>query len=291
MPITTYTGTTEAAEVVLVENVDAYLFGYHYPAPSGVAIVATKPGKGTVPVRFPRLGAIAVPAGTLAETVDAVDVNVDLSENTITPARVAFTMPISDDLVMNQIGNGIPVVVLNDAIRAVYSRIHSDLLAASASSTSATGALADVFTLERYRSAKAAWRATEVQDDGAGVAMMLHGDTFQALEESAASSGSPFALRPQDSPLFAHTHGYQGTIGGFELFSSSQVAADSTGHSNWITPIGDMSGLGMVMSVLPKIVTHRGNDGERRATTYAHITTYFGVGIVNQTRFLEVLAD
>lgn len=288
--LSTYVGTTEATHIVSVEEIDAFLAGYNHPPPIGPTVAGTRQGKGTVPHRFPRLGAISVPAGTLAETVDAVDVNVSTAEDSLTPARVAFAVPISDRLVMNQVGSNVPGEVLAEAINATWQRIDSDTLAGSTGATQSTGAITDVFTLDHLRAVKAAWRAYSVMPGPFGTALVVHGDALSALEASARSSGSPWALSPSDNPTFGLVHGYQGRLGEFELFSSNQVADESTGHSNFVTPIGILGGLGLVMSKAPSITLWRGNDGLRRGVTYAHVEVYFAAGITNNTRFMEALS-
>jgi hypothetical protein len=289
MPLATFTGVTEAAHYVRQEQISPFLAGYNYPPPVLVAIAAMKQGKGTVPLRFPRLGAISVPSGTLAETVDAVDVNVSTAENSLTPARVAFAMPISDYLDMNQEGVAIPEAVMIDIIRACWGRIDLDTGLGVQSSTVTYGAATDPFTLSHLRGLKAAWRALNVMDSELGVALAVHGDGLSALEESAETAGSPWALK--ETPEFQLVHGYQGKLRNVELFSDNQIAAESTGHSNIMTPLGDGAGIGIAMTKEPTITLHRGNDGLRRAVVYAHVEMYFGTGIVNQTRMIEAFSD
>lgn len=290
MPLATYVGTTEATEVVRQEEIDAFLAGANYPPPTAVAIAASKPGRGNTPIRFPRMNQLSVPAGTLAETVDAVDVNVDTTENSITPARVAFAVPISRDLLMAQDADHFPSAVLEACIEAMWSRINADLNGASVSATNSISDISTPFTLAVLRATRVAWRALNVKA-GAGLALLLSDDALGQLEESAETAGSPWALKPGDVPEFQNVHGFQGKFGTFMLFSDTEAADDSTGRSNWVTPIGDQSGIGVVMSESPQIVLWQGNDGLRRDVIYAHCRMRFGTGIVNQTRFLEVLSS
>jgi hypothetical protein len=290
MPLATYVGTTEATEVVRQEEIDAFLAGANYPPPTAVAIAAAKQGRGNTPMRFPRMNQLSVPAGTLAETVDAVDVNVDTTENSITPARVAFAVPISRDLLMAQDADHFPSAVLEACIEAMWSRINSDLNGGSVSATNSISDISTPFTLAVLRATRIAWRALNVKAVS-GLALLLSDDALGQLEESAETAGSPWALKPTDVPEFQNVHGFQGKFGTFMLFSDTEAADDSTGRSNWVTPIGDQSGIGVVMSESPQIVLWQGNDGLRRDVIYAHCRMRFGVGIVNQTRFLEVLSS
>lgn len=291
MPLATYVGTTEATEVVSQEEIDAFLAGANYPPPTAVTIAATKQGRGNVPMRFPRMNQLSVPAGTLAETVDAIDVNVDTTENSIVPARVAFAVPISRDLLMAQEGEHFPSAILDACTEAMWSRINSDLNGASTSATNSISDISTPFDLAALRAARVAWRALQVRPGAGGIALVLSDDALAQLETSVETAGSPWALKPSDSPAFENVHGFQGMFGTFLLFSDAQAADDSTGRSNWMTSVGDMSGIGVVMSESPQIVLWQGNDGLRRDVIYAHCRMRFGTGIVNQTRFLEILSS
>lgn len=287
MPITTYVGTSELTEIVRAENIEPFLEGFNFPPPISVGLASYVPGKGNVPHRFPRLAQLAIPSGTLAETVDAVDVNVESSEVSITPARVACAVPISEDLLMGQDFEAMPGAVLAEIYKACWFRVNADLCAAVAAGTTSTvGAVTDIFTLDHLRTAKAAARALNLTDT---LALVVHTDGLGALEESAETAGSPFAMSAASE--FTLFPGYQGKLRGLELFWDSQVTAESTGHDNYISPIGANSGLGVVMSTEPKITMHEGNDGLRRAVVFAHVKMRYGVGVRNVTRVLEVLSD
>jgi len=287
MPLATFLGTSDAQHIVRAEQIEAFLDGFNYPPPVSVGLCSTIAGKGNVPHRFPRLGQLSVPAGTLAETVDATDVTVTTAEATITPARVGFAVPISEDLLMGQDFEAMPVAVLEAIVQACFFRINADLCAAVAAGTTNTiGAVTDIFTLDHLRTAKASARALNLPDQ---LALVVHSDGLGALEESAETAGSPFAMPAATE--FSMFPGYQGRLRGLELFWDTQVTAESSGHDNYIAPIGQGSGLGVVMSTAPKITMHEGNDGLRRAVTYAHVKMRYGVGVRNVTRVLEVLSD
>lgn len=287
MPLATFLGTSDAQHIVRSEQIEAFLDGFNYPPPVSVGLCSTIVGKGNVPHRFPRLGQLSVPAGTLAETVDATDVSVTTAEATITPARVGFAVPISEDLLMGQDFEAMPVAVLEAIVQACFFRMNADLCAAVAAGTTNTvGALTDIFTLDHLRTAKAAARALNLPDQ---LALVVHSDGLGALEESAETAGSPFAISAATE--FSMFPGYQGRLRGLELFWDTQVTLESSGHDNYIAPIGQSSGLGVVMTTAPKITMHEGNDGLRRAVMFAHVKMRYGVGVRNVTRVLEVLSD
>src|SRR6187551_30684 len=96
--LTTYTGLADMAEVIPTELLGQFIAAYAYEPRVADSIAWVRPGKGNIPVRYPRWSAAAtVPSGTVAETVDSADVEVDLTESSITPGMVRFRMPISDE--------------------------------------------------------------------------------------------------------------------------------------------------------------------------------------------------
>jgi hypothetical protein len=290
MPLTTYVGLSEFTEVVPTELIPGVIAGYAYTPTVVDAIADIKAGRGNVPVRFPRFNALSVPSGTVAETVDHTDVNVDLAESSITPAMVRFRVPISDEVAAAALA-GIPLGVLKSAIDAMNVRRDSDGLAASTAASEQTGAVGTAMTLEAFHSARAAYRALYVEQFGGRHAFVMAPTAITSLEASIRNQSGPWAMQ-RDSALAASIGSqYQGSMNGLEIFHSGNVAAESTGWSNFITPMGSgLSGLGQVVNEMPNVKVERGNEGELRATTFYHFRMWYGSGITNPTRFLEVLS-
>lgn len=291
MPLSTYVGTSEFTEVIQTELIPQTIAAYEYEPTVALTIAWAKPGKGNVPNRFPRINALSVPAGTVAETVDHTDVNVDLAESSVTPGMVRFRIPISDEAsVMAE--SGIPTDVLRSALDAMLVRLDTDLLAASTSATLSTGAITNAFTLDQFHSARQYYRAQRIEQFGGRHAMVLHYDAMDALEDSIRNSSSPWVIKSGDGRLAEGLGSqYQGNMNGLEIFCSGNVAAETTGNSNFITPMGaGLSGLGVVMNEMPSIKLERGNEGELRASSFYHCRMWYGTGIVNPRRFVEVLS-
>jgi|SRR5688572_10510667 len=291
MPLATYVGTSEFTEVIKTELIPATIAKFEYTPTVALAVAWSSPGKGNIAVRFPRMNELSVPAGTVAETVDHTDVSVDITESSVTPGMVRFRVAISDEAAV-MAEAGIPTDVLRDGLRAMLGRLDSDLSAASTSATLTTGAVGSAFTLEQFHSARQYYRAQDIEQFGGRHALVLHNDATDALENSIRNSSSPWALKRDDARLVEGLGaGYQGSLNGIDIFCSSNVADESTGHSNYMTPMGaGLSGLGVIMNEMPHVKMERGNEGELRASSFYHFRMWYGTGIVNPRRFVEVLS-
>lgn len=291
MPLTTYVGTSEFTEVIKTELIPQTIDAFEYDPTVALTVAASQPGKGNIAVRFPRLNEFSVPAGTVAETVDHPDANVDITESSITPGMVRFRVPISDEAVV-MAEAGIPTDVLREVLTAMLVRLDSDLLSASTAATLSTGAVGVAFGLGEFHAARQYYRAQKIEQFGGRHALVLHTDAIDALENSIRASSSPWALKEGDVALkTALGMQYQGAMNGIDIFQSALVADEGAGHSNFMTPMGGrVSGLGLVLNEMPSIKMERGNEGESRASSFYHCRMWYGTGIRNPRRFVEVLS-
>lgn len=287
----TFTASSDVAHILDAEVIDDFVDNYSYHPPVGVAVASTRPGKGNTPVRFTRLGAITVPSGTHSETDDADDVEIASAEESITPGLVIFRFPIPDELMAAAGGRGVPAEALAECLDAAVNRLDVDTLASSTSATQTYGAITDAFTLQHLRAAKAYAKGLRVKPGPLGMALVLHTDAASQLEESMHTSGATVPWGAASMDTFGLVAGYQGMLEGFQVFESGNVAAETTGWSNFITPIGRGGGLGLVMNELPNIRMSRGDDGELRATTYFITRMWYGCGMANRLKLVEVLSS
>lgn len=288
MPLTTYTGTTEMTEVVPTEELSSFIAAYEWEPRSADSIVAVRGGRGNVPIRFARWNQMTgVPAGTVAETVDGVDANIDITESSITPGMVRFRFPISDEVIAAAEG-GVPAGALAETMDAMADRIETDILANSTSATSTSGSATVAFQLSQFRTALQTYRALRCPGDMH--ALVLHDDALGSLETAIDNSSSPHALKREDTLARELGQAYQGRLRGFQVFLSGRVADESSGHSNFATPMGANSGLGIVVNKLPHVVATRGDEAENRKVTFYHFAAWYGTGLINPRRFLEVLS-
>lgn len=287
-PVTT---VSDVAHIVDAEQIDEFVDNYSYHPPVGVAVAATRPGKGNVPIKFTRLGAITVPSGTHTETEVATDVEIASAEESITPGLVIFRFPIPDELMAGAAGRGVPGEALAECLDAAANRLDVDTLASSTSATQTYGAITDAFTLAHLRAAKAYAKGLRVKPGPSGMALVLHTDAVAQLEESMHTSGATVPWGQGGMDQFGLIGGYQGILHGLQVFESGNVAAETTGWSNFITPIGRGGGLGLVMNELPNIRMSRGDDAELRATTFFNVRMWYGAGMANRLKLVEVLSS
>lgn len=289
MPLTTYTGTADVTEVIPTELLDNFIRSYDYEPRVADAVAWTRPGRGNVAVRYPRWDQATVPAGTVAETVDGTDVEVALSESTITPGVVRFRMPISDEATVEAL-RGVPAGALMNQMEALLDRVDSDALSSSTSATQTVGTNTTAFDLDAFSAVVTDLRARRWRTP-MGTALVLHDDALDALEQSIRQSGSPWAIKDAERLQESLGSGYQGRMRGLDIFLSGNVAADGGGHSNFATPIGaGISGLGLVMNKRPSVVATRGDDAENRMSTYYHFCAWYGFGITDPAHLVECLS-
>lgn len=289
--LATFTSSADVAHVVDTEVIDEFVDNYSYDPPVALSVARTRGGKGNIPVRFTRLGAITVPAGTHSETDDADDVEIASAESSITPGLVIFRFPIPDELMAAAGGRGVPAECLAECLDAAVQRMEVDLLAASTAATLSVGAITEPMTLARLRAMRAYFKANRIKPGPLGAACVLHTDAAATLEDSMASTGATKPFSDRDMDRFGLVTGYQGSFLDLQMFETGNVAAESTGNSNFITPIGArFGGLGCVLNELPNIRVTRGDDGELRATTYFITRMWYGAGLANPTKFVECLS-
>lgn len=294
--LSTSLDTTAVTERIPTELIGAFVDGYEYTAPAGQAICRARPGKGSIAVRFGRWdqldGGSGVPAGTKTETDVLTDVTLATSESSITPGIVGFRLPISDEAVeMVEHSNEVPAEALAECLRALNDRIDSDILSGSTSATNIAGAATDIFTAAKFRSASATYRALKLPPAAMGHAFVGHFDHFRDLEESVGSTSAPFTASAAAESLFGApgASAYRGDYMGFRMFETGNTPVDGAGWSGCMTPIGAGSGLGCVMVKSPEIKMTRGDDAEVRKVTYFNVSAWYGAGLVNPSRILEVL--
>lgn len=282
----TFTSAADVEEVVPTELIPNFIANFEYGARIGMGIVWSKPGQGSIVNRFPRFNAVTVPAGTKTESDTFSDTEIDTTESSITPGLVGFRFPISDEMAVH---SGIHPMALTEAMNALLDRIDTDVLAATTSLTSTAGAVTDEYTLTRFKSDLSAYRALNIP--GAGpVALVLHENGASDLVNSLTSTAAVFAKDSGDTLAVGTSQGFIGSLHGVSVYSSPNVATESTGHSGVMTPIGDMRcGLAIVLQEMPRVVSTRGDEAENRAVTFWHFRAWYGAGVANPRRALEIL--
>lgn len=288
MPLTTYTGTTEMTEVIPTELISGAIDEFEFDPRVCLLVAGVFGGKGNVPKRFARWNQLTIPAGGLgiAETVDAPDANVDITEDSITPARIRFRLPISDEVKAEALG-GIPAGALAAGLEALWDQLEDDIANVSTGATNTSGAYTTSFDLDAFRTARQDYRADNLWKFGAA-ALVLHDDALNPLETAIDQSAGPYQFKGNDTLERELGPEYQGRLRGFEVFRCPSVVAAGGGRSNFATPMGQQGGLAVVMNKMPSVKYTRGDTAENRGSDFYHFELWKGQGIRNARRFLEV---
>lgn len=293
MPLSTYLGTTEATEYVPTERIGPIIAGFQYTATVGMGVAWPERAMGSVPHRFVRWNELTIASGTVAETVDAPDTNVDTTESSIAAASVRFRLPISDDLVMEQAQQGrIPMSALAEAMRALQNRIDSDILSASTSATQTNGSVTRTYTLTEFKDDIRAYDALDVPPGMSGTVAVISKAAGHQLTDSLTSAAATLIKSEGDTLQVSQRGGFMGTLHGISVYKSGNVPNESTGASGLMTEAGqNASGYGFTIARLPSVVPTRGDDAERRKVTYFVFDAFYGTGLTSPTRSLELLTQ
>lgn len=288
--LTTAVTSTDVEETIETELIAPYFAGFEYPDPVSLMVAhKVTSTQGTVPIRFARLSEFDLSGiGTShTETNNAVDVEVDTTESSITPALQIARLAISDESETNSKGR-FKLKMLEDYVMAMVNRMDASILSASTSATLQTGAVASALTLDRLRDALIYASSQDIP--AASFDVVLAQSAAGAVWSSIGTTSANFAVRPEDLQVMGNRGGYMGSLFGHRIFKSSNVATESTGYSNFLVPSGDSS-LGAAIVEMPNIRVTRGDDAETRATTYFVVRAWWGGGIINPRRFVEVLSS
>ena len=278
---------TDIEELIETELIDAFVAGFEYPVGVGLSVAQRKPGKGNIPVRFPRWNELDLSGiGTShTETNNAVDVEMDTTESSITPAMQIFRMPFSDESGVASDGK-VPAQAIAEALKALANHMDINILAASTSATLQTGAVTTSLTLQGLRSALTYAAAQNLPTSMLDIA--LSNSAAGSLWESMGSTGATYALSADDLQRFGVQSGFQGKLLGQNVWQSNNIATDSTGYSCFMVPSG-MSSLGVVVQEMPNLRPTRGDDAESRATSYVVVRPWCGASIIIPRQFIELL--
>lgn len=289
MPLSTFTSSTDVEELIETELIDEYVAGFEYPLGVGMTVAQRKTGLGNVPVRFPRWNEIDLSGigPSHSESVDAVDVDITTTESSITPALQIFRMAFPDEAAVATRGK-VPAQALAEALRALANRMDINILAASTSATLATGTVATPLTLQGLRTALTYARAQDIPATSYNI--VLGNSAAGSLWESMGSTSASYAMAPDDMTRFGAQSGFQGRLLNQAIFQSNNVAADSTGWSNFLVP-AMASSLGVVVEEMPNLRPTRGDEAETRAVSFVVTRAWWGAAIINPRQFIELLSS
>ena len=287
--LSTAVTSTEVTELIETELITPYFAGFEYPDPVGAQVAAIQTGtQGSVAMRFVRLNEFDLSSITThTETDSAVDVNADTTESSITPALQIARLPLSDESEVHSKGR-YKLGMLEDFVIAMANKIDVSVLSSSTSATLQTGAVADSLTVDRLRAALSYASLQNIPTDSFNI--VLAQSAAAALWESIGTSSAMHAIQDGDLQAMGNRAGLMGKLFGMHsVFKSDNVATESTGYSNFLCP-ADSPSLGLALVEAPNVRVSRGDDAESRATTYFIVRAWWGAGIINPRRFVELLS-
>ena len=287
--LSTAVTSTEVTELIETELISDYFAGFEYPDPVGVQVAQiVNSTQGSVAIRFVRLNEFDVSSvSTHTETDNATDVEADTTESSITPALQIARLPLSDESEVHSKGR-YKLGMLEDFVKAMANKIDISLLSSSTSATLQTGAVADSMTVSRLRAALSYASLQNIPTDSFNI--VLAQSAAAALWESIGTSSAMHAIQDGDLQAMGNRAGLMGKLFGMHsVYKSDNVATESTGFSNFMVPAGESS-LGLALVEAPNVRVTRGDDAESRATTYFVVRAWWGAGIINPRRFVEVLS-
>ncbi len=277
-----------AAVIIPTEKLGQVIDGYGYPALTGLLVCALVGTQGSIAVKMPRWGVITPTAGTKTEGSDFAEVVPAMSEESLTPGIVGFEMPLTDELFAATL-NGMPAPLLAEAINAMAARMDSDIHAAANSATHVQGAVTDVYNRAKMTAAGAAWRALNVNLPGTRIAHVVGPAGQTQLETDEITSAATRSAG--DFAVVADAAGYLGMYGKFALFSTSSIATEGGGNSNYITPMGtDKSGIAIGIERRINVESNRGSEGARAGKTFYVVNAWYGAAMRNRERLVQVLS-
>ncbi len=290
MPLTTFQGVADEAEVIPSELIESFIAAYEFKVPVGLAVSWGRPGRGNVPVNYPRWDQMVggVPSAK-AETDEFEERDIAMSESSITPAMFGFALKRSDEADAGSPA-GVEAGMLVEGINYLVDDMDDAVLGSITSITASEGLVTDTYNLTRFRADIAAYKLLNLRRGPLGhVALVSSGmanELITDLHTSSATivtgSGDTLALGPED--------GFIGSMHGFALYETQGLPVSGAGRAGAMFPAGSrVSPLGVVVNELPNVRTTRGDEMERRAATQHILRCWYGVGVTNPRKGQQIL--
>ena len=290
MPLTTFQGVADEAAVIPSEMIETFIAHFEYKPTVGVALAWARPGKGTIPVDFPRFDAMVggVPSAH-AETTEFEEREIGMSAEQITPALFGFAIKRSDEAAASS-PDGIEAGVIMEGILNLVDDMDNSVLGSISSIAASEGLVTDTYDMPRFRSDVAAYKLLNLRAGPLGhVAVISNGMANQLLDSLETSSATLIA-RGGDTLALGPEAGFIGNLRGFGIYETSGLPVSTTGRAGGMFPAGQMaSPLGLVLNELPNVRRSRGDTMELRAATQFVLRAWYGVGVSNDRKGQQVL--
>ncbi len=290
MPLTTFQGEAQETEVIPSEEIDSYIAGYEFRDRVGIAVSWGRPGRGNVPVNYPRWDEMSggVPSAK-AETVEFEERNIGMSESSITPAIFGFALKRSDEANAGS-PDGVEEGLLIEALEYLYESIDEDVIGSISSITASEGAVADLYDMQRFRADVAAYKLLNLRRGAFGHVALISNGMADELTTSYENSGATLAKTAGDTLQLGPEDGYVGSLRGFGIYETGALPVSGAGRAGGMFPAGfRASPLGIVLNEMPNVRTTRGDTMELRAATQHVLRAWYGVGVTNPRKGQQIL--
>lgn len=179
---------------------------------------------------------------------------------------------------------------VRNVVDAVRQKVENDVIGLSSSMSNTVGSNAQTFDLDFWNTSLTTFRA-QAKSPQAAVAVLhpdavrdLHGDL---VTSNAALFGSAFGPPAADATGGVR-QGARAVLDGLPLYETDAIpAADTTGHGNFITEVGNNPGLMLVVK-MPIMV--RIDEPADAYGAWIAATSDYGTAITDQNRALQCIS-
>lgn len=292
-----WTDLTEVDDIVPTEKIMSYVEGFNLPLNIGNLIVSMVPGQGYVPHQFARWDEPTLvdplrAAGAGAPTDVVLYMDFSTSSSSLTPVLKGIGFKIPEELLPSTVlGQGIPMNLLDIALKKIYEYRDLDVLDSVQAATNTVGTAATVPSFAQFRAYKNAFKLLENE----GVPIFVANAYFwDLLEAEFTTATSQFAGRISEQ---LYTTGaksaYRGTLMGFDMWESHNVATEGGGANNFMMTVGAGANrvIGQVQQKDITVKVTQGDSSSERLLTQVVVSWADATGLLRADGLQECLAD
>ncbi len=288
--LTRFQGVADEAEVIPAELIEDFIAGFEFAPRVGITLAWGRPGRGNVPVNFPRWDAMAdgVPSAK-AETDEFVERDIAMSESSITPAMFGFALKRSDEANAGSPA-GVAAGMLVQGLENLWDDMDDSVQGSITSITASEGLVSDTYDLARYRADIAAYKLLNLGSAGSGHVAVVTPTMADELITALHTSGATIVNSRGDTLELGPEAGFVGSLHGVGVYESQKLPVSTTGRAGAMFPAGQRtSPLGIVVNELPNVRHTRGDEMERRAADQYILRCWYGVGVTNPRKGQQIL--
>lgn len=292
-----WTDLTEVDDIVPTEKIMPFVEGFPLPLNIGNLVVSAVPGMGYVPHQFARWDNPTLPdplraAGAGAPTDIVLYMDFSTSSSSLTPVLKGIGFKIPDELLPSTVLQaGVPAALLEVAMVKIMEYRDLDVLDSVQAATNTVGTAATVPSFAQFRSYKNAFKLLENE----GMPIFVANAYFWDLLEGEFTTGvSQFAGRI-DQQLYTTgaKSAYRGTLMGFDMWESHNIATEGGGANNFMMTVGPRANrtIGQVQERQIRVEVTRGDASTERLLNQVVVSWADATGLLRTDGLQECLAD